>query len=116
MIACSYLHPNVDEDQSDLYKLLHAAGEAIEGPIPPNFNFLRGCIEHIEIPEYFQELKENLDLKHLCREAIRKHLIDVDPHENLFVRIPQLGLPSLVVDYLLYDCSLECEKAIEEDV
>ena len=116
MIACSYLHPDVDEDQSDLYKLLHAAGETIDGPIRLNFNYLCGYIKHIEIPEYFQELKENLDLKDLCREAIRKHLIDVDPHENLFVRIPRLGLPSLIVDYLLYDCSLDCEKAIEEDV
>ena len=113
MIACSYLHPDVDEDQSDLYKLLHAAGETIDGPIRPNFNHPCGYIKHIEIPEYFQELKENLDLKDLCREAIRKHLIDVDPHDNFFVRIPQLGLPSLIVDYLLYDCSLDCEKAIE---
>ena len=59
------------------------------------------------IPKYFTELKENLDLKHLCRDAIRKHLIDLDPHEHLFGRIPQLELPSTVTEYLLYDCSFD---------
>ena len=47
-----------------------------------------------------------LCLKHLCREAIRNHLLKVEPHTHLFGRIPQLGLPSLVNEYLLYDISL----------
>ena len=89
------------EEVKDIQMLLFAAGETLDGPIV--------SVEHIDIPEYFTELKENLDLKHLCREAIRKHLIHLDPHGHLFWRIPQLGLPSLVTEYLLYDCSLESE-------
>ena len=59
------------------------------------------------VPFLQDELKLNLEhLKH-CREAIRKHLIDLDPHAHLFNRIPQLGLPSLLTDYLLFDISLE---------
>ena len=49
----------------------------------------------------------DLDLKHLCRERLRRHLIDLNPHAHLFNRIPHLGLPSLVNEYLLYDVSLE---------
>ena len=32
-----------------------------------------------------------LNLKHSCREAIRKRLLEVDQHSNLFGRIPQIG-------------------------
>ena len=42
-----------------------------------------------------------------CREAIRRHLLNLDPHENLFLRIPRLGLPSLLAKYLLLDLSLD---------
>ena len=44
-------------------------------------------------------------LKHLCREAIRKHLLNLDPHEHLFGRVPRLGLPKSLTEYLLYDVS-----------
>ena len=50
--------------------------------------------------------KEKLNLKHLCRDAIRDHLLNVCPI-NLYCRIPQLKLPSLVTDYLLYNVSLD---------
>ena len=52
-----------------------------------------------------------LNLKHQCRDTIRKHLMKIDPHENLFRRIPQIGLPSSLTKYLLYDvCSIYLEK------
>ena len=97
----------------DIHMLLYAAGETLDGPTVPTDDFTNGGIMHISIPEYLQELRENLDLKHLCREAIRKHLIDVDPHRHLFVRIPKLGLPSLMTEYLLYDCSLDYRRAAD---
>ena len=46
-------------------------------------------------------------LQCLCGATIWHHLVKLDPHENLFVRIPQLGLPSLFVDYLLFGVSLD---------
>ena len=95
----------------DIHMLLYAAGETLDGPTVPAY--ANGGIMNVSIPEYLQELRENLDLKHLCREIIRKHLMDVDPHVHLFGRIPQLGLPSLVTDYLLYDCSLDYRRAAD---
>ena len=66
--------------------LLHAAGESM---VPRNLKIRKDTLYHI------------------CREAIRKHLLKLDPHENLFFRIPGLGLPSLLVKYLLFDESLD---------
>ena len=48
-----------------------------------------------------------MELKHICREVIRKHLLDLDPHQHLFYRVPELGLPGIINEYLLYDESLE---------
>ena len=95
--------------------LLYAAGETLDGPTFATEDYSNGNIIHLNIPEYFTELKENLDLKHLYREAIRKHLIHLDPHEHLFGRIPQLGLPSLLTEYLLYDCSLDYKGAVNDE-
>ena len=60
--------------------LLLAAGEKIDATV------ITSC--KISVPDYllFEDLK--LCLKHLCRETIRKHLLDVDPHEHLFGRVP----------------------------
>ena len=46
-------------------------------------------------------------LKDVCRHAIPKHLLEIEPHENLFIRIPKLGLPDIVTKYLLYNMSVE---------
>ena len=46
-------------------------------------------------------------LRHLCRKTIRNHLLELDPHQNLFVRVPRLGLPTALSDYLLFTMSLQ---------
>ena len=43
----------------------------------------------------------------MCRVAIRRRLIQLDPPVNLFVKVRELGLPSIMVDYLLYGVSIE---------
>ncbi len=53
-----------------------------------------------------------LRLKHLCREAIRRHLIELEPTAHLFRRIPLLGLPPSVTDYLLFHQTLLDEPAV----
>ena len=61
----------------------------------------------------------SIELKPLCREAIRKQLLEEDPHgENLFTRIPKLGLPSIINDYLLYgvDISKKCEVPLKDQL
>ena len=51
----------------------------------------------------------------MCRETIRKHLINIDRHENLFRRIPQLGLPMQVSEYLLYNMSLDDDLNVSDE-
>ena len=99
---------------ADLQKLLYAAGETLDVPTCHRRD-ARGNISQHEIPEYFKELKKNFDLKHLCRDVIRKHLIDPDPHEHLFGRIPKLGLPSLLREFMLYDCTLDSDESDDDN-
>ena len=48
-----------------------------------------------------------LNLSKLCRNIIREHLLKIDPHENLFVRVPRLGLPLIITRHLLNRQTLE---------
>ena len=79
---------------TNIVMLLQAAGETLDET-------------KLQVPDYLKP--QEFNLKHLCRETIRKHLINIDPHQHLFGRIPQLGLPSLVTEYLLYDVSLDAD-------
>ena len=54
------------------------------------------------VPEYLINTNQGLCLKEKCREVIRRHLLHLNPHENLFVRVPRLGLPTSLSKYLLY--------------
>ena len=87
------------------FLLLYAAGETLEGNTvsvddPENKN--------LKIPDHLMlDDLDRLDLMHMCRLVIRKHLLKVDPHEHLFARIPRLGLPQSLSKYLLYNFSLE---------
>ena len=72
--------------------LLFAAGE--DDPKYQNF------------PDYLPPENE-INLKHLCRKVIRSHLLKLDPHTHLFSRVPRLGLPSIISDYLLYNQTLD---------
>ena len=67
-----------------------------------------------EMSSLQQETKTFVSLNHLCRGTIKEHLLDLDPHENLFVRVPRLGLPSTLQRYLLFDETLEDEEEREE--
>ena len=79
---------------------------------------------HVEVSErnngtptrFFPHDLHDLDLKNQCRKVIRKHLLTLDPHTNLFIRVPQLqmtneraGLPEKLVSYLLYDQNLDID-------
>ncbi len=57
------------------------------------------------------------NLKNQCRKVTRKHLLTLDPHTNLFVRVHQLkrrhdrpGLPEKLVSYLLFEQSVEVDQ------
>ena len=84
--------------QKDVVMLLYAAGEEVEGTTAT------------EVSKSLPHEQAELNLKQLCRQAIRKHLLQMNPHQHLFGRIPELGLPSVLSEYLLYDYSLDENK------
>ena len=64
--------------------------------------------------KYIKRLtRRKLSLKDICRQAIRKHMLNVNSTVNLFVRIPALELPSTLIEYLLYSVSLDSPTVIE---
>ena len=95
-----------DIDQS-VVLLLIAAGESADSIIEESIN-TKGNIDLIQKPEIPLEREDSL--KNLCRKAIGKYLILLNPHEHLFSRVPGLGLPSILTDYLLYHKSLDTNK------
>ena len=89
----------------EILQLLFATGEATD----------------MKVEEIFKCPDFEKGLKHLCREAIREHLLELDENINLFQKIPKLGLPSLLVKYLLYNMSLdtpeyEVDQTTEEEL
>ena len=94
--ALMFLHrtSNCQGRKEEVTKLLFAAGEKVDG-------ITYSVVECIR-----KEMDTVLNLKHLCRETIRKHLINIQPHVHLFERTPQLEVTSSLVKYLLYDLSL----------
>ena len=84
--------------RKEVAMLLFASGEMSE---------LTAGQDDVKVPEYVVNSHLKLCLKHLCREAIRHHLIDLNSRLHLFSRIPELGLPPLLNEYLLYEQSLD---------
>ena len=70
----------------DICQLVFAAGETLDG-IPDE-----------KIPDCLKFDDVQFELKHICREAIRKHLLNLDPHSHLFGRVPRLGQGTFSAD------------------
>ena len=111
--------------EKEVSMLLLAAGETIDDTSVEGINYGKvkgfdesGNVKSLhEIPEYLlltNDLK--LCLKHMCRQAIRKHLLYLDPHRNLFNRIHQMELPSIISNYLLYNMTLDATSHCSENV
>ena len=90
---------------SVLSYLLLAAGESLD---TVNQKLKERSRLHGKFP--YLDNEHELCLFRLCRLQIRKHLMEIDGHTNLFVRIPQLGLPCSLEDFLLYNISLKVEE------
>ena len=88
---------------NDISMLLFAAGEMVD-------DFEKQRLQNILKLE-----DPGIQLKHICREVIRKHLLELDPHQHLFERIPMLGLPSALSRYLLYGESLDDDNGDNHD-
>ena len=88
----------------------HAAGETC-GWVPEQ---LRECGKESVLDFLFEE-NLRFNLKNLCRDTIRQYLLKLDPHRHLFGRVPRLGLPKILTDYLLYNCTSEVESKSCDD-
>ena len=93
--------------RKDVCMLLFAAGETIDGTTVERGDYYGNGKVQVPIPEFLLHQDLRFCLKHLCREAIRKHLILLDPHTHLFDKVPRLGLPAALQEYLLYGMSLD---------
>ena len=56
-----------------------------------------------DVPTDLRPSKQ-LNLMELCRESIRKHMLQMS-RVNLLFRVPRLGLPAPLVDHVLYGVS-----------
>ena len=84
-------------------KLLYAAGEAVQWPVLEHLAGRRALADAGAV----RRRKKCGNLKDLCRVLIRTHLLNLDLHSNLFIRVPKLRLPEPITQYLLYDMTLE---------
>ena len=69
---------------------------------------------HVEQELLVTTPRKEMCLTFWCRDMICKYLKTLDRHENLFVRIRKLGLPTLLRKILLFNCSLDVDDD-EED-
>ena len=105
--ALTYYMSHSDKVDKDVCSLLYAAGETtpekLESRVPSGGN------KTINVVDYLPQIQIKFYLKYLCREAIRKHLLNLDPHTHLFGRISRLGLdlPKSLIEYLLFYMSLD---------
>ena len=89
----------------DICMILFAAGELIRGAL--DSRHLAGTVGgRIQILDNLLHNDLKLSLKHMCREAIRKHLLQMS-NLILFCRIPRLVFPHQLRDYLLYYMSID---------
>ena len=100
-------HPRYRRPKNkDISRLLFAAGEMLDdGDGDDDIDDLADL-----------ELKDiKMQLKHISRQAIRKHLLELYPHSNLFGSIPLLGLPHMINQYLVYGQSLDDDSDNKDD-
>ena len=85
----TYLYQNGRPDDTYV-KLYYAAGELVDWPVLEQWvQDPRMCTV---MPEWLQDFRDQrLCLKDLCRVSIRNHLLHLDLHSNLFVRVPSPG-------------------------
>ena len=98
----------ITDGESDTTMLLYAAGEILNETTMSN-NVGMHKYKTVILPRNLRRLKEEWCLKHLCRETIRNHLINLNPNLHLFDRVSKLGLPSLLTKFVLYNISLHSE-------
>ena len=78
--------------------LLLAAGDK------PNFTWTTE--EGHNVLDEIKEIEAEMSLKNISRNSVRNHLLTLNPHSNLFHRVPNLNYPVYLKEYLLYGFEL----------
>ena len=86
----------------DVCMLLYAAGETTDSRTVEKL-FRNKVLNRVMGKE------KQTSLRHLCRQKIRGHLLELNPHASLFHRVPKLRLPKFLANFMLYNVSLERE-------
>ena len=95
-----------------LCMILLAAGETVGPTVGRRLNrrfrhsLERYAMIRYPVPKFLLCIGQGQCLKAKCRETIRNHLLDLDYHKNLFLRVPRLGLSAALNHYLLYEMSV----------
>ena len=107
----SYIRGNKNSGQAlEFIMLLFAAGETLPRNAAHIVTKHQYGSDITEIHGFLQELlKPDFNLMDICRRAIREHLMNLS-NVNLFVRIPELGLPAPLLSFLLYYVDLYAES------
>ena len=88
----------------NLAELLFAAGEQIWQSKPRS-----------KILRKLKAEEDELSLLAICRKSIRKHLLDLDPYRNLSQRVAELEVPHTVIDYMLFNWTLDVNENDDSD-
>ena len=89
----------------DVCMVLFAAGEQLIGTVDSK-HLTDALDQKMPIPDYLLNEDLKLCLKHMCREAMRKHLLQMS-NLNLFCRIPGFTFPPHLREYLMYYMSID---------
>ena len=105
------------EVNTEMISVLHAAGERKEEASDEVVEQLRRTShwrnllnmaneQCLKLSRKYLRDDEPTHLKRICRRAIREHLLSIS-RVNLFVRVPHMGLPALLREYLLFYVSFQ---------
>ena len=94
--------------------LLLAAGETVDVTTLKRRSRFDRLLEEVSVPDFLLYESFTFSLKGRCRQVIRKHLLDLDPHKHLFYRVPKLGLPPTLSEYLL--CNMTIGQPITVEI
>ena len=89
--------------KENMCTLLLAAGETVDVTTLKRRSRFDRLLEEVSVPDFLLYESFTFSLKGRCRQVIRKHLLDLDPHKHLFYRVPTLDLPPTLSAYLLYN-------------
>ena len=107
LLKADVLINKVDQDGKQILRYYEEGNRSVWSLRQNTYNLL--CVageKFTQLPIWMENGRQTICLKSKCREAIRHHLIITNPHRNLFARVGQLGLPSLLSQYLVYNISL----------